>query len=94
MKRLPIILLLLLLVSPDSLISLAYLEPGETAINVGLLSSNDRHDMLMTIREEFGGVLVKEIEDLNAAHATVIGVAAIGTPTQGVDFRNYGYDNV
>jgi hypothetical protein len=52
------------LLLPLNLSSLTYLDPGETAINVGLVSMEDRDRIVALIENEYDGILVKEIQEL------------------------------
>lgn len=63
-NRLVCVLMLLFISMPAALSSRVYLEHGEEAVNVGLLTSADAPDITQLIIEEYGGVLVREVPEL------------------------------
>jgi len=65
MKRVMVTMFFFLLSVTYNLISFTYLEPGETAVNIGLISPEDRSVVLTVVQEEFDGVFIKEVESLN-----------------------------
>jgi len=65
MKRVIIVMLFILLSVTSNLTSFVYLESGETAVNIGLLSPENRSTVINVVQDEFDGVFVKEVESLS-----------------------------
>lgn len=86
MRREIAVAALLLITAPLNLVSLVYLEPGEIAVNIGLLSSNDRDEVVAAVESVARGVLVKEIEELGAL-SFVIGEEHLPRLQEALDHR-------
>ncbi len=63
-KRIVCLSILLFISLPAAVLSRVYLQPGEAAVNVGLLVPSDARDITATVVDEYEGVLVREVSDI------------------------------